>query len=80
MKLAPGVPLDIALAFAPDARVSVGKLAWASQTAQLEWSSEIMQRQLRIDGALRYPLESGLQAARTRTFDGQRTAPGRNPS
>ena len=70
MKLAPGVPLDIALAFAPDARVSVGQLAWANQTAQLEWSSEIMQRQLRIDGAIRYPLERGLQAARTRTFDG----------
>lgn len=70
MKLAPGVPLDIALAFAPDARVSVGKLAWANQTAQLEWSSEIMQRQLRIDGAIRYPLEPGLHAARSRTFDG----------
>ncbi len=70
MKLAPGVPLDIALAFAPDARVPVGQLAWANQTAQLEWSSEIMQRQLRIDGALRYPLEPGLQAARSRTFDG----------
>lgn len=70
MKLAPGVPLDIALAFAPDARVSVGQLAWANQTAQLEWSSEIMQRQLRIDGDFRYPLEPGLQAARSRTFDG----------
>lgn len=70
MKLAPGVPLDITLAFAPDARVPVGQLAWANQTAQLQWSPEIMQRQLRIDGAIRYPPEQGLQAARARTFDG----------
>jgi serine/threonine-protein kinase HipA len=70
MRLAPGAALDVALAFAPDARVPVGRLAWADNTAQLEWSREIIQRQLRIDGAIRYKQETGLLSARTRTFDG----------
>ena len=70
VKLAPGVPLDIALAFASDARVPVGQLAWANNTAQLEWSREVIARQLRVDGAIRYPQERGLIAARSREFDG----------
>lgn len=70
VRLAPGVPLDIALAFAPGASVPVGQLAWADQTAQLEWSREIIQRQLRVDGGLRYPQEPGLKPARSRAFDG----------
>lgn len=41
MKLAPGTPLDVALAFDPDAPVPAGRLAWAQQTAQLEWSREM---------------------------------------
>ncbi|MDX2277374.1 MAG: type II toxin-antitoxin system HipA family toxin [Hyphomonadaceae bacterium] len=70
MKLAPGTPLDIALAFAPDARVPVGQLAWAQQTAQLEWSREVIAKKLSVDPLPRYPLQPGLQAARTRDFDG----------
>jgi len=72
VKLAPGTPLDIALAFAPDARarVPVGRLAWAQQTAQLEWSREIIAAKLSVDPLARYPHELGLRSARTRYFDG----------
>ncbi|MGE0742128.1 MAG: type II toxin-antitoxin system HipA family toxin [Hyphomonadaceae bacterium] len=70
MKLAPGTPLDIALAFAPDARVPAGQLAWAQQTAQLEWSRQVIAKKLSVDPLPRYPLQPGLQAARTRDFDG----------
>ncbi len=70
MKLAPGTPLAIEFAFAPDARVPVGRLAWAQQTAQLEWSREIRERPLRVDGAIQYPQAPGLIPARSRTFDG----------
>ena len=70
MKLAPGTPLTIELAFAPDVRVPVGRLAWAQQTAQLDWSREIIAKKLGVDPLPRYPQEPGLQAARTRYFDG----------
>lgn len=70
VRLAPGVALDIALAFAPDARVGVGRLAWAQATAQLEYSREVIASQLRVDGGVRYPQEDGLIAARSRAFDG----------
>lgn len=70
MKLAPGTPLTIELAFAPDVRVPVGRLAWAQQTAQLDWSREVIAKKLSVDPLPRYPQEPGLQAARTRYFDG----------
>jgi serine/threonine-protein kinase HipA len=70
VRLAPGVPLDITLAFAPDTRVPVGQLAWAQHTAQLQWSPTIIDRQLRVDGGVRYPQERGLIAARSRAFGG----------
>lgn len=72
MKLAPGTPLDIGLAFDPDVRVCVpvGRLAWAQQSAQLEWSREIIAKKLSVDPLPRYPHELGLQPARTRYFDG----------
>lgn len=72
MKLAPGTPLDIGLAFDPDVRACVpaGRLAWAQQTAQLEWSREIIAKKLSVDPLPRYPHELGLQPARTRYFDG----------
>lgn len=70
MKLAPGTPLDVALAFDPDAPVPAGRLAWAQQTAQLEWSREIIAKKLSVDPLPRYPLGLGLQPARTRYFDG----------
>lgn len=70
MKLAPGTPLNIALAFDPDLRVPAGRLAWALQTAQLEWSREIIATKLSVDPLPRYPRDLGLQGARTRNFDG----------
>lgn len=70
MKLAPGTPLAIELAFTPDARVPVGRLAWAQQTAQLDWSREVIASKLSVDPLPRYPQGPGLQAARTRYFDG----------
>lgn len=70
MKLAPGTPLDVALAFDPDAPVPAGRLAWAQQTAQLEWSREIIAKKLSVDPLARYPHQLGLQPARTRYFDG----------
>lgn len=70
MKLAPGTPLNISLAFDPDLRVPAGRLAWALQTAQLEWSREIIAKKLSVDPLPRYPRDLGLQGARTRNFDG----------
>lgn len=60
VKLAPGAPLEIALAFAPDARVNVGRLARAQQIAPLEWSAEIVRTRLASTGGLLYPPEPGL--------------------
>jgi serine/threonine-protein kinase HipA len=70
VRLPPGAPLEITLAFAPDARIEVGRLAWAQQSAVLEWSAEIVKRRLAVDGGLRYPPESGLHAVRGRDFEG----------
>jgi serine/threonine-protein kinase HipA len=70
VKLAPGTPLHIELAFDPGARVPAGRLAWAQQTAQLEWSREIVAQKLSVDPLPRYPHVLGLQPARTRYFDG----------
>ncbi|MEJ0022915.1 MAG: hypothetical protein WDN76_05370 [Alphaproteobacteria bacterium] len=70
LNLPPGTPLDIALAFDTRARVSVGRLAWAQQTAQLEWSRDVIVKKLAVDAQLRYPHEGGLLPARTRYFDG----------
>ncbi len=70
MRLARGVPLDIALAFdAGLPRLPAGRLALDQGTAQLEWSSGIRERALAV-AALHYPPEAGLHAARTRSFGG----------
>jgi serine/threonine-protein kinase HipA len=70
MRLAPGVALDIGLAFdAARARVPVARLAFAEGLAQLEWSHEVITRGLGV-AALNYPPEPGLHAARGRAFDG----------
>jgi len=70
MKLAPGTPLSIALAFDPaQARLPVGRVAMDAGLAQLEWSREIVARRLAIAG-LFYPPEVGLHSARGRSFDG----------
>lgn len=68
MKLAPGAPLAVDLAFDGDP-LPVGRLAMAGGLAQLEWSPEVIARRLLVS-ALLYPPEAGLQAARTRDFAG----------
>lgn len=70
MKLAPGVPLEVGLAFdSARARVLAGRVAFADGLAQLEWSREVIARELSV-AALNYPPEPGLHAARGRAFDG----------
>ena len=70
MKLAPGTPLSISLAFDPTRpRLPVGRLAIDAGLAQLEWSREVIAAKLAVAGLL-YPPEAGLQAARGRAFEG----------
>jgi len=70
MKLAPGTPLSIALAFEAGRRpLATGRLAMDGGLAQLEWSSEVIALRLPIS-PLYYPPEPGLMAARSRAFDG----------
>lgn len=70
MKLAPGTPLSISLAFDPTRpRLPVGRLAIDAGLAQLEWSREVIARKLMVAGLL-YPPDVGLQAARGRAFEG----------
>lgn len=70
MKLAPGVPLAVSLAFdEAEAPRSVGRLAMASGVAQLEWAPELIAARLGVDPLL-YPPEPGLHAARSREFEG----------
>lgn len=70
MKLAPGTPLSISLAFDPtQPGLPVGRLGLDAGLAQLEWSREVIARRLPVAG-LMYPPEVGLQAARGRAFEG----------
>ena len=70
MKLAPGTPLEIGLLLNESEPSSpIGRLALAGGLAQLEWSTDVIETQRRIDPLL-YPPEAGLQAARVRDFDG----------
>ena len=70
MRLAPGTPLAVALALdAGQAHRPVARLAFAARTAQLEWSPETIAARLAVSPIL-YPPEPGLQAARSREFDG----------
>ena len=70
MRLAPGTPLSLALAFEPgSAPLTTGRLAMENGLAQLEWSREVIARKLTVS-PLYYPPEPGLVAARTRSFDG----------
>lgn len=69
MKLAPGTPLLAALAFDPVAALPTARLAMDRGVAQLEWSSEIRERQLPVSPLL-YPPEPGLHAARSQAFGG----------
>lgn len=70
MNLAPGTPLTVVLAFdASQARLPVARVAFADRTAQLEWAPETIAARLAVSPIL-YPPERGLQAARSREFDG----------
>jgi serine/threonine-protein kinase HipA len=70
MRLAPGIPLSVALAFEPSCKpLAAGRLAMDGGLAQLEWSREVVTRALPVSPIL-YPPEPGLIAARTRCFDG----------
>ncbi len=70
MRLAPGIPLSVALAFEPScAPLAAGRLAMDGGLAQLEWSREVITRSLAVSPVY-YPPEPGLIAARTRSFDG----------
>lgn len=69
MRLAPGTPLSASLVFEPGPSLTTGRLAMEGGLAQLEWSREVIARRLAVS-PLSYPPESGLMAARTRSFDG----------
>lgn len=70
MKLSPGTPLTVSLAFEAAARpVPTARLAMSGGLAQMEWSPEILSRRLDVS-ALLYPPEPGLLAARGRDFEG----------
>ena len=70
MRLAPGTPFSLALAFEPDsAPLATGRLAMEGGLAQLEWSREVIARRLTVS-PLYYPPEPALMAARSRSFEG----------
>jgi len=70
MRLAPGTPLSLALAFDPaKPPMPAGRVAMDGGLAQLEWSRDVVAAKLPV-AALYYPPEPGLQAARGRAFDG----------
>lgn len=70
MKLAPGAPLAVHLAFDENhASLPVGRLALAGGLAQLEWSRDLIDKPLPVS-ALLYPPEPGLHSARSREFEG----------
>jgi serine/threonine-protein kinase HipA len=70
MRLAPGTPLSVSLAFEPGGKpLPAARLAMDSGLAQLEWSREVIALKLAVS-PLYYPPEPGLMAARTRSFDG----------
>jgi serine/threonine-protein kinase HipA len=70
VRLAPGTPLGLALAFDPaKAPMPAGRVAMDGGLAQLEWSRDVVATRLPV-AALYYPPEPGLQAARGRAFNG----------
>ena len=70
VKLAPGTPLAIGLLIDETAPPqTVGRIAMAGGTAQLEWAAEAIAARQAIS-PMYYPLEPGLHPARSRTFDG----------
>jgi len=70
VRLAPGAPLATALAFDPTGvPLPAGRLAMDGGLAQLEWSPDVITQRLPVSPVF-YPPESGLIAARGRSFDG----------
>ena len=70
MRIGPGVPLNVALAFdATRPRLPVARLAMADRVAQLEWAEPVITARLPVS-PLFYPPERGLHAARGGEFDG----------
>jgi serine/threonine-protein kinase HipA len=70
MRLAPGAPLSLSLAFTPDSpALPTGRVAMDRGLAQLEWSRDVLARKLPV-AALHYPPDPGLQPARGRDFEG----------
>lgn len=69
MKLAPGTPLSVTLAFDANARLPAARLAMDAGVAQLEWSAEVIASKLAIS-PIKYPPEPGLHAAASREFKG----------
>lgn len=70
MRLAPGMPLSVALVFEPVAKsLAAGRVAMDAGLAQLEWSREVIARKLLVS-PLYYPPEPGLMAAHNRSFGG----------
>lgn len=70
MKLPPGTPLTVSLAFeAANRPVPAARLAMAGGLAQMEWSPEVLASRLDVS-ALLYPPDPGLIAARGRDFEG----------
>src|SRR5665213_321567 len=67
MKLAPGTPLSISLAF--NKPLPAARVAMDAGLAQIEWSGDVIARKLAISPYY-YPPEIGLQAARGREFEG----------
>jgi len=70
VKLRPGAPLGLALAFDDAAPAApAGRVVMASGVAQLEWSPDVILSDLPV-APLLYPPEPGLHAARSRSFGG----------
>jgi len=69
MKLAPGTPLSVSLAFDPSTRLPIARLAMEKRVAQLEWSNEVIAQALPVS-PLKYPPEPGLHAASELSFNG----------
>ena len=70
MRLAPGAPLNVALAFdAAKGRLPTARLAMADRVAQMEWDAPVIAARLPVSPLL-YPPDRGLQAARSREFEG----------
>ena len=69
MRFERGTPLRIALAFDERRPLLTARLAMNEGVGQLEWSADIVAKGLEV-AALNYPPEPGLQAARTRNFQG----------